>query len=103
MSTNTNKKPVDYFEFADQAQTPFVVLEHRDGRMPIKRSLVTSAGAIEITGADGAVEVLGSSTYPCSLKILERIRTHHEGLLLVQVDPMRVDGVAEQVLSARFH
>ena len=103
MSTNTNKTPVDYFEFADQMRTPFVVLEHRNGRLPIKRSRVTPAGAIEIAGADGAVEVLGSSAYPCSLTILERIRTHHEGLLLVQVDPTRVDGIAEQVLTARFH
>lgn len=103
MSTNTNKTPVDYYEFADQARTPFVVLEHRSGRLPIKRSRVTPAGAIEITGADGAIEVLGSPAYPCSLTILERIRTHHEGLLLVQVDPTRVDGIVEQVLSARFH
>jgi len=103
MSTNTNKKPVDYFEFADQAQTPFVVLEHREGRLPIKRSLVTPAGAIEITGADGAVEVLGSVEYPCSVAVLKRIRTHHEGLLLVQVDVNRVDGLSEQLLSARFH
>jgi hypothetical protein len=103
MSTNTNKNPVDYFEFADEARTPFVVLEHRGGRLPIRRALVTAAGAIEITGADGAVEVLGSAGFPCSLAILERIRTHHEGLLLVQVDPTRVDGVSEQLLSARFH
>lgn len=103
MSTNTNKTPVDYFEFADQTRTPFVVLEHRSGRLPIKRSRVTPAGAIEITGADGAVEVLGSPAYPCSKMILERIRTHHEGLLLVEVDPMRIDGVSEQLLSARFH
>jgi len=102
MSTNKHKRPVDYFEFADKAQTPFVVLEHRDGRLPVKRALVTPAGAIEITGADDAVEVLGSPAYPCSVKILERIRTHHEGLLLVQVDPMRIDGIAEQVLNARF-
>lgn len=103
MSTNTNKVAVDYFEFAGQAQTSFVLLEHRVGRFPITRSRVTAAGAIEIVGADGVIEVLGSAAYPCSLNILERIRTHHEGLLLVQVDPMRLDGITEQVLSARFH
>jgi hypothetical protein len=103
MSTNTNKSPVDYFEFADQAQTPFVVLDHRNGRLPIQRLLVTSAGAIEITGADGAVEVLGSAEHPCSTAVLKRVRTHHEGLLLVQVDATRLDGLSEQLLSARFH
>ena len=103
MSTNTNKTPVDYYEFTAQAETPFVVLEHREGRFPIKRSLVTPAGAIEITGSDGAVEVLGSAENPCSMAILKRIRTHHEGLLVVQVDVARIDGVSEQVLTARFH
>lgn len=103
MPTNTNKTSVDYFEFTAQAETPFVVLEHREGRLPIKRSLVTAAGAIEITGADGAIEVLGSAAHPCSSAVLKRIRTHHEGLLVVQVDVERVGGVSEQVLSARFH
>jgi hypothetical protein len=102
MSTKSNKIPLDFFEFADHAHAPFVVLDHRPGRMPIGRTIVTSAGAIEITGTDGQVEVLGSSEYPCSAALLTRIRTHHEGLLFVQVDPARIDGVSEQLLSARL-
>jgi len=103
MSTNLNKIPLDFFEFADHAQATFVVVDHRQGRLPVKRTVVTSAGAIEITGADGQVEVLGSPDYPCSAAVLRRIRTHHEGLLLVQVDATRVEGVTEQLLSARFN
>jgi hypothetical protein len=103
MSTNTNKIPLDFFEFADHAQATFVVVDHRPGRMPVSRAIVTPAGAIEITGTDGLVEVMGSPDYPCSAAVLKRIRTHHEGLLLVQVDASRVDGVAEQLLSARFN
>ncbi|MGX9221747.1 hypothetical protein ACWV27_25620 (plasmid) [Massilia varians] len=102
MSTNQNKTPVDYFEYSDGGRSPFIVLQHRQGRLPIRRTVVTAAGAVEITGADGAIEVLGSNEYPCSVTVLERIRTHHEGLLLVDVDPSRIDGVREHVLSARF-
>lgn len=103
MSTNSNKIPLDFFEFADHAQATFVVVDYRPGRLPISRAIVTPAGAIEITGADGGVEVMGSPDYPCSSAVLKRIRTHHEGLLLVQVDATRVDGITEQLLSARFH
>ena len=103
MSTNSNKIPLDFFEFTDHAQATFVVVDHRPGRLPIRRAIVTAAGAIEITGTDGAVEVLGSPDHPCSAAVLKRIRMHHEGLLLVQVDPARVDGISEQLLSARFN
>ena len=103
MTTTTKKIPVDYFEFADGEQTTFIVLDHRRGRFPIQRSVVTAAGSIEITGHVAVVEVLGSATYPCSSAILKRIRTHHEGLLFVQIDSARLDGVTEQMLSARFY
>lgn len=103
MSTKSNKTPLDYFEVSDQAHATFLVVDYRPERFPIKRAIVTSAGAIELTGADGAVELLGSADQPCSTAVLTRIRIHHEGLLLVQVDATRVDGVSEQLLSARFH
>jgi len=103
MSTNSNKIPLDYFEVSDQAHATFIVVDYRPERFPVRRAIVTSAGAIELTGADGAVEVMGSAEYPCSTAVLARIRTHHEGLLLVQVDTTRVDGVSEQLLSARFN
>lgn len=103
MSTNSNKIPLDYFEVSDQAHATFIVVDYRPERFPVRRAIVTSAGAIELTGADGAVEVMGSAEYPCSTAVLTRIRTHHEGLLLVQVDTTRVDGVSEQLLSARFN
>ena len=82
---------------------PFVVLGFREARMPIKKVLVTAAGVIELSASDGVIETLGTHDHPCDADILLRIRTHHEGLLLVQVDPTRVkDGVQEQVLTARF-
>lgn len=103
MSTNSNKIQLDYFEVSDQAQATFIVVDYRPDRFPVRRAIVTSAGAIELTGADGAVEVMGSAEHPCSTAVLTRIRMHHEGLLLVQVDTARVDGVSEQLLSARFN
>ncbi|MDK6076254.1 hypothetical protein [Massilia varians] len=102
MSTKQNKTPVDYFEYADDGRSPFIVLQHRQGRLPVQRTVVTAAGVVEITGADGVIEVLGSNEHPCSVSVLQRIRTHHEGLLLVDVDPSRINGVREQVLTARF-
>lgn len=103
MSTNLYKVPLDFFEFTNQAQVTFLVVDHRPDRLPVRRTVVTAAGAVEITGADGVVEVLGSADFPCSAEVLKRIRTHHEGLLLVQVDSTRIDGVSEQLLSARFN
>jgi hypothetical protein len=101
--TTTSKTPVDFHVFTANQDTPFVVLAHRVGRFPIQKAMVTPAGVIELSGQDGVVETLGSSAVPCTANVIKRIRTHHEGLLLVQVDPDRTaESVSEQVVSARF-
>lgn len=99
----SSKIPVQYEEITEGGETCCIALRHRDNRFPVTKVLVTPAGAIELHCADGAVEVLGSPAFPCSTGALRRIRTHHDGLLLIQVDPDRVEGgVTEQLLSARF-
>ncbi len=94
---------LQYEELTENGETCCLVLRHRDNRFPIAKVFVTPAGAIELHCADGAIELLGSAAFPCSTGALRRIRTHHDGLLLVQVDPNRAaGGVSEQLLSARF-
>lgn len=100
---SSTKQPVDYHEVRTSGGVPFVVLNYRDSRFPIKKTVVTASGTVELHGADGMVEVLGSLQAPCSVPILKRLRVHHEGLLLVQVKPNTLDGaISEQVVSARF-
>jgi len=96
------KQAIDYYECSN-GTTPFIVLSRRSGRLPLQRVLVTAAGVVELHCQDGAVETLGSQQDPFSLELIRRIRTHHEGLLLVEVgDPGNPLGLTEVMLSARF-
>lgn len=98
-----SKISTDYFEARGGDGVPIILLLHRENRFPIGRTVVTAAGVVEIFAADGVVEILGSPESPCSAAILKRLRTHHEGLLLVQVDPARAPaGLSEQIISARL-
>jgi hypothetical protein len=96
------KQPLDYYEcFA--GTVPFVVIDGRHGRLPLQRVLVTAAGIVELHCNDGVVETLGSSVDPVNLELLRRIRTHHEGLLLVEAGTQsQPHAIKEQMLSARF-
>lgn len=97
------KRPVTHHVIRTGEGIPFVVLGFRERRMPIQKVIVTASGVIELLTSDGTIETLGTLDHPCDADVLLRIRTHHEGLLLVQIDPTRVkDGVQEQLLSARF-
>jgi hypothetical protein len=98
------------YEF--DATLPFVAIVHREGRFPVARASVTQYGEIELTGADGVVEVLGAPELPCHVELLKRLRTHHEGLLFVEFKDMPRAGdvsaglapapVCEQMLTARL-
>ncbi len=111
MDTGTpgKKIPIAY-EF--DATLPFVAILHREGRFPVARTTVTQYGEIELTGADGKIEVLGAPNLPCPVELIKRLRTHHEGLLFVEFKEMPAAGdvsagvapapVGEQMLTARL-
>lgn len=100
---HTSPHALSYHEFMTPSDVPFLVVDHRDSRFPIREVRVTAAGVIEWLAADGRIEALGTIDEPCSQAVLVRIRTHHEGILLVQVDMSKApEGVSEQILSARL-
>lgn len=100
--TTSQKTALTYHEIKTPCGVPFVVIAHRDGRFPIRRVRVTAAGVVEMLTADSQIETIGKDGFACSTAILQRIRTHHDGLLLVQIDPDRAEGASEQVLTARL-
>jgi hypothetical protein len=84
MTANT-KRQIDYevLTLSPGEKNIIISLAHREGRLPIAKSVVTAYGEIELHCADGAVEVLGSGDSPCPEEALDRIRNHHEGLHLI--------------------
>lgn len=86
-----------------------VVLPYREGRLPIKKTVINSSLCVELTCADDTIEVLGRPFQPAydghpamparpfPESLIEMLRTHHEGMLLVELyeaDDPRAAGFA---------
>lgn len=61
-----------------------VRLAYRRGRVPISKAQVQPSGVVFLYGADGMVEAMGSATSPCPLNVIDALRTHPDGLLIVE-------------------
>lgn len=80
-----------------------VAVTRRVGRLPIQKAEVTAAGEIRIYGNDGTLEVMGSSDAPCPEGMLKKMRTHHEGLLLVEFEEGTQEGSPSPIPVAEQH
>lgn len=74
-----------------------VSVAYRKDRMPIRRARITPYGEVRLEGRDGMIEVLGSPKEPCPERMLHKMRTHHEGLLLVEFLQESVDAMPRPV------
>lgn len=80
----TSAVELAYEELTSEGELLCVALTQRKGRHPIRKAEIASSGEVIITGSDNTIEVLGSPQKPCSEAIIKRMRTHHEGLLVVE-------------------
>lgn len=87
-----------------------VSLVYRPGRHPISHTEIRATGEIEITGADGRVEVIGSHAVPPTEEMIRRIRSA-EGMMLVEMGEDEAGGFdvasgagprTEQMLKDRY-
>lgn len=102
-------KQINYEVMRSRDTLMCVALAYRKGRMPLSKSVISQYGEVALTCHDGEEEVLGSPQRPCPVDVLERLRQHHEGLLLVEFAqpgelPEHPDGgpVKEQLIKAAF-
>lgn len=79
-----DKQEISYEVITVMGEMIAVGLEEREGRFPVAQAKVLADGRVELTCHDGRVEVMGSPGAPCPLGVIERLRTHHEGLLIVE-------------------
>lgn len=106
MSASRNVIPYETIEV--EGALMCLSLEYRAGRA-IKDVKITPYGEVELVNEDGLIEVIGTPKKPCQNSILERLRTHHEGLLLVffavpGAHPDNIEGgpVGEQLVKSTF-
>lgn len=101
-----NKQPITYEVLSHLGELIAIGLLHREGRMPITRTTVNAYGMVEIVCKDGQVEVMGSPDAPCPENVINRLRSHHEGLLVVEFPRLEGEAkpipVCEQLLKANL-
>lgn len=85
-----DKKEVTYEIINSNGKFVAVVLPYREGRLPIARTQINSAFCVELTCADGKIEVLGHPGMPCPVSLIELLRSSKEedGMLLVELFEM---------------